>query len=124
MKSRIKVITHRHEKKLYNLRKLQQHCAGTKTKQHPVKQIILNFLSYVLSRDEEIVLWYGLEQHIPSSLNETDIDAEFKQFYQGLLTLTLKTKLHSRSKKYTRIKVRYKYKLTDKNQNIVITKRR
>ena len=69
------------------------------------------------------MLWYGLEQHIPSSLNETDIDAEFKQFYQGLLTLTLKTKLHSRSKKYTRIKVRYKYKLTDKNQNIVIIKR-
>ena len=122
MKSRIKVITHQHEKKLCNLQKLQQHCAGTKTKQHPVKQIILNSLSYVLPRGEEIVLWYGIEQHTPSSLNETDIDAEFEQFYQGLLTL--KTKLHSRSKKYARITVPCKYKKTDKNQNIVIIKRR
>ena len=31
------------------------------------------------------MLSYGLNQHIPSSLNKTDIDAEFEQFYLGLL---------------------------------------
>ena len=77
VKSRIKAITYRHEKKLKNLRKLQQNYVNTKTKQHPVKQIIHNPSSYVLSRDEKIVLSYGLDQHIPSNLNKTDIEAEF-----------------------------------------------
>ena len=45
VKSRIKAITYRHEKKLNNLRKLQQNYVNTKTKQHPVKQIIHNFSS-------------------------------------------------------------------------------
>ena len=37
VKSRIKAITYQHEKKLKNLRKLQQNYVNTKTKQHPVK---------------------------------------------------------------------------------------
>ena len=69
VKSRIKTITYRHEKKLNNLRKLQQNYVYTKTKQHHVRQIIYTFTSYVLSRDEEIALSYGLDQHIPSNLN-------------------------------------------------------
>ena len=85
MKSRIKAITYRHEKKLKNLRKLQQNYVNTKTKQHPVKQIIHNFSLYVLSRDKEIALSYRLDQHAPSNLNKTDIEAEFEQFYHGLL---------------------------------------
>ena len=85
VKSRIKAITYRHEKKLKNLRKLQQNYVNTKTKQHPVKQIIHNFSSYVLSCDEEIPLSHGLEQHTPSNLNKTDIEAEFEQFFHGLL---------------------------------------
>ena len=75
MKSKLKAVTHQHEKKLYNLRTLQ-HYVDTKTKQHPVKQIIYNFSLYVL--DEEIALSCGLDQHIPSSLNKPDIDAELK----------------------------------------------
>ena len=43
VKSRIKAITYQHEKKLNNLRKLQQNYVNTKTKQHPVKQIIHDF---------------------------------------------------------------------------------
>ena len=77
MKSKIKAITYRHEKKLKNLQKLHQNSVNTKTKQHPVKQIIHNCSSYVLSRDEKIVLSYGLDQHIPYNLNKTDIEAEF-----------------------------------------------
>ena len=95
-----------------------------------------NFSSYVLSLDEEIALLYGLDQQIPSSLNKTDTDAEFEQFYHGLLKdmsnipeenlSTLKTKLRSACEKYTKIKVPYKYQQTvkelSKNQNIVIMK--
>ena len=44
-----------------------------------------NFSSDVLSSDEEIAFSYGLDQHIPSSLNKTDINAEFEQLYHGLL---------------------------------------
>ena len=50
-----------------------------------LKQIIHNFSSDVLSSDEEIAFPYGLEQHILSSLNKTDINAEFEQLYHGLL---------------------------------------
>ena len=118
---------------------MQQNYVNTKTKQHPVKQIIHNFSSYVLSRDEEIALSYGLDQHIPSNLNKIDVEAEFEQFYHGLLKdisnipeenlSTLKTKLRSTCE-YTRIKARikvpYKYQQTvnklSKNQNIVIMK--
>ena len=86
VKSRIKTITYRHEKKLYNLRKLQQYYVNTKTKQHPNKQIMHNSSPYVLSRDGNIgFLSDGLDQHIPSSLNKTDIDGEFRQFFLGLL---------------------------------------
>ena len=56
VKSRIKPISYRHEKKLNNLRELQQNYVNTKTKQNPLRQIIHNFSSYVLSRDEEIAL--------------------------------------------------------------------
>ena len=69
----------RNEKKLKKLRKLQQNYVNTKTKQHPVRQIIHNFSSYVLSHEEEIALLHGLDQHIPSNLNKTDIEAEFEQ---------------------------------------------
>ena len=71
------IVTYQHEKKIYNLRKLEQHYLNTKTNQHPVKQIIHNKSSYVLTRDEETALSYGLQQHIPPSLNKTDTDAEF-----------------------------------------------
>ena len=65
MKSRTKVITYRHEKKLNNLRKLQQYYVNTKTTQYPSKQKVHNFSSYVLSRDEDIALSYVLDEHIP-----------------------------------------------------------
>ena len=115
---------------------MQQNYVNTKTKQHPVKQIIHNFSLYVLSGDKEIALSYRLDQHVPSNLNKTDIEAEFKQFYHGLLKdisnipeenlSTLKTKLRSTCEKYTRIIIPYKYQQTvkklSKNQSIVIMK--
>ena len=84
---------------------MQQYYVNTKTKQHPVKQVIHNFSSYVLSRDEEIALSYGLDQHIPSNLSKSDIEVELEQFYHVLLKYilnipeenlsTLKTKLQN-----------------------------
>ena len=72
-----------------------QYYVNTKTKQHPVKQVIHNFSSYVLSRDEEI----------PSNLSKSDIEVELEQFYHVLLKYilnipeenlsTLKTKLQN-----------------------------
>ena len=62
MKSTIKAITYRHEKWLCYLGKLQQHYVNTKAKQHPVKQIIHSFRSYVLLPDEEIAFSHGLNQ--------------------------------------------------------------
>ena len=38
---------------------------------------------HVLSRDEEIALSYGSDQHRPSNINKTDIEAEFEQFYHS-----------------------------------------
>ena len=115
---------------------MQQNYVNTKTKQHPIKQIIHNFSLYVLSRDEKIALSYRLDQHVTSNLNKTDIEPEFEQFYHGLLKdisnipeenlSTLKRKLRSTCEKYTRIKVPYKYQQTvkklSKNQSIVIMK--
>ena len=125
MKSTIKAITYRHEKRLCNLRKLQQHYVNTKSKQHPVKQIIHSFRSYVLLPDEEIALSHGLNQQIPSTLNKIDIGSELKKTPEENIS-TLETKLRSTCKKYTRIKVPYKYQQTVKQlsefQNIVTMK--
>ena len=72
----------------------------------------------------------------PPNLNKIYIEAEFEQFYHGLLKgisnipeenlSTLKTKLRIACEKYTRIKVPHKYQQTvkklSKNKNIVIMK--
>ena len=77
-----------------------------------------------------------MDQHIPSSLKTTDIDAAFEQFYQGLVKdisniseedlSALKTKISSTCEKYTRLNVPYKYQQTvkelSKNQIILIMK--
>ena len=125
MKSTIKAITYRHEKRLCNLRKLQQHYVNTKSKQYPVKQIIHSFRSYVLLPDEEVALSHGLNHQIPSTLNKIDIGSELKKTPEENIS-TLETKLRSTCKKYTRIKVPYKYQQTVKQlsefQNIVTMK--
>ena len=94
MKSTIKAITCRDEKRLCNLGKLQQHYVNTKSKQHPAKQIIHTFRSYVLLPDEEIALSHGLNQQISSTLNKIDIDSEFKKIPEENIS-TLETKLRS-----------------------------
>ena len=50
-----------------------------------MKSIVHNYSSYVLSKDEELALSYGLENHIPTKTSRIAINTEFEQFYQRLL---------------------------------------
>ena len=48
-----------------------------------VKRTIHNFSSYLLTREEQIALSYGLEKHIPDSIN--------KSLYTLTLSISIKT---------------------------------
>ena len=48
-----------------------------------VKRTIHNFSSYLLTREEQIALSYGLEKHIPDSTN--------KSLYTLTLSISIKT---------------------------------
>ena len=50
-----------------------------------IRNTIHNFSSYILSRDEELTLTYGLDQHMLSHLKSNAIKTELELFYQGLL---------------------------------------
>ena len=84
VKSRIKLITKRHEKKLSKFRKRQQK-SDIKNPIQVSKNSMHNFSSYTLSDDEIMVLNYGLDQHIPYTVNYNSINTEFKLFYQNIL---------------------------------------
>ena len=78
--SRLAAIKKSNEKKLLNLRQQNVNARDSAV----TKQIIHNFSSYNLSRDEELALCYGLDQHIPNNSTRNTIKTEFKLFYQGL----------------------------------------
>ena len=67
VKSRIKIIKLRHEKKLHDL-KLKQETANyvDERKQSYIKHTAHNFSSYVMSNEEYITLSFGLDHHIPT----------------------------------------------------------
>ena len=78
------------------------------------KNTIHNFSSYTLSDDAIIALNYGLDQHIPYTINYNSINTEFELFYQNILrnishipeqnATHVKTKLQNTCKKYCIIK--------------------
>ena len=129
LKSKLKVVTSRHQNKLSNLRK-QEKAKTIESKIHYIKKTVHNFSSYQLSTDEYTALSYGLDHHIPTRLNNNRIHTEFEQFYQGILKVeqfyqgilkdishllenylsSLKTKLRNACEKYSKIYVPYKYK--------------
>ena len=135
VKSRIKLIAKHHEKKLSKFRKRQQK-SDIKNRIQVSKNTIHNFLSYTLSDDEIMALNYGLDQHIPYTVNYNSISTEFELFYQNILRdnshipeqnlAHAKTKLRSTCEKYCKIKVPFKYKEVIKklssNNSIVILK--
>ena len=99
-----------------------------------VKRTIHNFSSYLLTREEQIVLSYGLEKHIRDSTNKSLIYTKFEHIYQNLLKnikdlleanrCRIKTKMRKTCEKYSEIKVPYKHRERNlsNNQNIVIMK--
>ena len=101
-----------------------------------MKSIAHNYSSYVLSKDEELALSYGLENHIPTKTSRIEINTEFEQFYQRLLhdishipeedLAHIKTKLPNTCKKYSEIRVPNKYRkiveTLSKNSRIVVMK--
>ena len=82
IQSTLAVIQKRKENKLFNLR---QQSVNVSDSAVVTKQIINNSSSYNLSRDEELALCYGLDQHIPNNSTRNTIKTEFELFCQGLL---------------------------------------
>ena len=134
VKSRIKLIAKRHEKKLSKFRKRQEK-SDIKSRIQISKNTIHNFSSYTLSNDKFMTLNYGLDQHIPYTVNNNSTNMEFKLFYQNILSnishtseqnlAYVKTKLRSTSKKYCKIKVPFKYrevikKLSNSNSIVIL----
>ena len=101
-----------------------------------VKRTIHNFSSYLLTREEQIALSYGLEKYIPDSTNKSLICTKFEHIYQNLLNnikdlleanrCRIKMKMRKTCEKYSEIKVPYKdrerIRNLSNNQNIVIMK--
>ena len=82
VRSRKKTINSRPQKKLLKLRKGQYNCNEIANIQ---KNIIHNFSTYTLTKNEEEALTYELDQHIPSSTDKNTIKTEFAYFYQNIL---------------------------------------
>ena len=83
IKSRVKVIKLRHNKKICNLRKQDGIDKLSKTK--PPKNIKHNFSSCDLTEEEIQALSHGLDQHIPSNPDRYKINTDFEYFYQNVL---------------------------------------
>ena len=135
VKRRIKSIAKRHERKLSKFRK-HQHKSDFKRRIEVSKNAIHNFSSYTLSDDEIMALNYGLDQHIPYTMNYNSINTEFELSYQNILRdishipeqnlAHVETKFQNTCEKYCKIKVPFKYKEVIKklsnNNGIVISK--
>ena len=87
------------------------------------RNIVHNFSSYDLTAEEQHILSYGLDHHIPTRLNENEVKTEFETFFYGLNKQLkhlssderdeLKTKLRRSCENY------YKVKTDDKFQNVI-----
>ena len=82
--------------------------------------LVHNYSTYSLSKEQYIVLWYGLDIHVSSRINANMIYTEFEVFYQYLLKDTvnipetdlqlIKTQVWNACEKYTEIKMPCKYR--------------
>ena len=79
VKSKIKCIKSRHEKKLDKFRQRQLKLYRNNSRYY-IKNITHNFSSYVLSSNEELALVDGLEQQNTGKLNKHTIKIEFEVF--------------------------------------------
>ena len=128
-------VKHRHEKKLVNLHYHKRKLYGESNTLF-IRSTVHNYSSYNLSIEEGKALWFGLDQHTPTTLTHNNIDPEFQYFYQNISNdilhlseddfIKLKTKLHYSCEKYSDIKVSYKYQryiyTLRRNNSIVVLK--
>ena len=118
------VVSQRHIKKLSKLRNQTNSVSGKNTAIF-IRQTVHNFSSYHLTMEEEKVLSFGLDEHIPTGLNRNKLFTEFGKFHQNILndipnlpeydTMALKTKLPHTCEKYSQIKVTCKYRTVINN---------
>ena len=97
-KSLSEAVKKRHDQKLSKLRR-KNDFSFTNVSKFVKSTVLHNFSSYSLTREEQIALSFGLEQHIPIITNRNLIQTEFEHFHKNLLTqsaftcpeLTIKT---------------------------------
>ena len=77
-------VKHRLEKKLVNLRHHKRKLYD-KSNTLFIRSTVHNYSSYNLSIDEEKALPFGLDQHIPTTLNRNNLHTEFEYFYQDII---------------------------------------
>ena len=118
-----------------NWRKKQQK-HNERTAAYVPKEVVHNFSSYKLSKEEHEALSYSLDYHIPLKVTRNSLNTEFEMFFQNLLNdisvipeenlARIKTKLRSTREKYYQVKPYFKYshviQKLSKNKEIVILK--
>ena len=102
-------ISFKHKKKLMNLRKKQQE-HNKRAAVYVPKEVVHNFSSYKLSKEEHEALSYSLDYHIPLKVTRNSLNTEFEMFFQNLLNdisvipeenlARIKMKLRSTCEKY------------------------
>ena len=125
VRSRYKVISIRHQKKIINIIKNQKKNYEN-NKPSLMKRMVHNFSSYTLTEEQMTALASGLDHHIPTNINKNAIFTEFEQFFQNLFRdishipedehetyqtyLRMKTKLSNTCEKFCNAKGSYKYR--------------
>ena len=114
-------VKHRHEEKLVNLRQRKRNVYGERNTLF-TRSTVHNCSSYNLSIEEEKAQSFGLDQHIPTTLNRSNLHTELEYFYKNITNdishlseddvIKLKTKLRQTCEKYSDIKVPYKCQIT------------
>ena len=95
-----------------NWRKKQQK-HNERTAAYVPKEVVHNFSSYKLSKEEHEALSYSLDYHIPSKVTRNSLNTEFEMFFQNLLNnisaipeenvARIKAKLRSTCEKYYQV---------------------
>ena len=80
VRSRYKVISMRHQKKIVNLIKNQKNNYES-NKPSLMKHMVHNFSLYPLTEDEMTALAHGLDHHIPTNINENAVFTECEHFF-------------------------------------------
>ena len=110
--------------------------AGPRNRAERPRNIVHNFSTYELTAEEYHILTYGLDHHIPSRLDETEVKAEFEAYFYGLSKQLghlssiekdeLKTKIRKACENYYKIRNNNNVEETisrlSKNKNIRIVK--